>query len=72
MNQAAGERSKCKKKANAKKFGGTKLCEAEEVRQHFISPKLENEVFGYLEIKLFVVWISESFYSLLVKTYSQK
>ena len=36
-----GERSKSKDK-----FGGTKVCEAEEVREYFINPKIENEVFG--------------------------
>ena len=27
------------------KFGGTKVCKAEEVRKYFINPKVENEVF---------------------------
>ena len=27
------------------KFGGTKVCKAEEVREYFINPKFENEVF---------------------------
>ena len=25
------------------KFGGTKLCKAEEVRKYFVNPKIENE-----------------------------
>ena len=28
------------------KFGGTKVCKAEEVRQYFVNSKIENEVFG--------------------------
>ena len=28
------------------KFGGTKICKAEEVRKYFINSKIENEVFG--------------------------
>ena len=28
------------------KFGGTKICEAEGVRKHFINPKTENKVFS--------------------------
>ena len=38
-----GERGKTKHK-----FGGTKICEVEEVREYFINPKIENEVFGWL------------------------
>ena len=36
-----GERCKSKHK-----FGGTKVCKAEEVRKYFINSKIENEVFG--------------------------
>ena len=28
------------------KFGGTKVCEAEEVRKYFVNPKIEIEVFS--------------------------
>ena len=28
------------------KFGGTKVCKAEEVRKFFVNPKIENEIFG--------------------------
>ena len=28
------------------KFGGTKVCKAENVRKHFVNSKTENEVFG--------------------------
>ena len=28
------------------KFGGTKVCKVEEVRQHFVNRKIENEVYG--------------------------
>ena len=38
---SVGERSK-----NKHKFGGTKAFEAEEIREYFINPKVENEVFG--------------------------
>ena len=36
-----GERSKSKCK-----FGGTKVCKADEVRECFINPKFEYEAFG--------------------------
>ena len=64
-----GERNKSKHK-----FGGTKVYEAEEKREYFINAKIENEFFGYfvMKIKLFVVWISEMFYTLLVKICCQK
>ena len=64
-----GERNKSKRK-----FGGTKVYEAEEKREYFINAKIENEFFGYfvMKIKLFVVWISEIFYALLVKICCQK
>ena len=38
---SVGERSKSKRK-----FGGTKVCEADEVREYFINPKTENKAFG--------------------------
>ena len=28
------------------KFGGTKVCKAEEVRKYFVNSKIENEFFG--------------------------
>ena len=28
------------------KFGGTKVCKAEEVRKYFVNPKIEIEVFS--------------------------
>ena len=28
------------------KFGGTKVCKAEEVRKHFVTPKIKIEVFS--------------------------
>ena len=34
---------KCKRKH---KFGGAKVCKAEQVRKYFVNPKIENEVFG--------------------------
>ena len=36
------------------KYGGTKVCKAEEVKKYFVNPK----VFGLRVINLFVVWIS--------------
>ena len=30
------------------KFGGTKVCKAEEVRKYFVNPKIEIEVFSYI------------------------
>ena len=36
-------REKCKGKH---KFGGAKVCKAEQVRKYFENPKTENEVFG--------------------------
>ena len=36
------------------KYGGTKVCKAEEVKKYFVNPK----VFGLCVINLFVVWIS--------------
>ena len=36
-------RGKCKSKH---KFGGAKVCKAEQVRKYFVNPKIENEVFG--------------------------
>ena len=40
------------------KFGGTKVCKAEEVRKYFVNPKIEN-VSTIVYIKLFEIWISE-------------
>ena len=47
------------------KFGGTKVCKAEEIRKYSLNPKVEIEVFSYI----FPVWISKishvlSFYSI--------
>ena len=28
------------------KFGGTKVCKAEDVKKHFVNSKIEDEVFG--------------------------
>ena len=28
------------------KFGGAKVCKAEQVRKYFVDPETENEVFG--------------------------
>ena len=36
-------REKCKSKH---KFGGAKVCKAEQVKKYFVNPKTENEVFG--------------------------
>ena len=36
-------REKCKSKH---KFGGAKVCKAEQVKKYFVNPKIENEVFG--------------------------
>ena len=30
------------------KFGGTKVCKAEEVRKYFVNPKIEIEAFSYI------------------------
>ena len=51
-----GERSKSKQK-----FGGTNVCKAEEVGEYFVNPKIKNVAFGQgiMQIKLFVLWISE-------------
>ena len=37
----------CEKDTRKHKFGGTKVCNAEEVRKHFVNPKIENEFFSY-------------------------
>ena len=58
------ERSKSKRK-----FGGTKVCEADKVREYFINPKIENGAFGQC---VNLVWISEVFYTSLVKIYLYK
>ena len=31
-----------------RKFGGTKVCESERVREYFVNPKIENKVSDYL------------------------
>ena len=36
-----GERNKSKRKS-----GGTKACKADEVREYFKNPKIENDAFG--------------------------
>ena len=36
----------CEKDAKANKFGGNKVCKAEEIRKFFVICKIENEVFG--------------------------
>ena len=64
-----GERRKSKDK-----FSGTKVWEDEQIREHFINLKIKNEISGYcvIQIKLFVVWVSERFYALLLKIWCQK
>ena len=59
-----GDRSKSKYK-----FGGKKVCEADEIREYFINPKIGNEAFGKC---VNLVWISEIFHASLVKIYCQK
>ena len=34
------------RRKNKHKFCGTKVCKVEQVRQYFVNPKIENEVFG--------------------------
>ena len=34
------------KRKNKHKVGKDKVCEAEQVRNYFVNPKIENEVFG--------------------------
>ena len=59
-----GERSKSKRK-----FGGTKVCEVDEVREYFINPKIKNEAFG---LCVNLVRISEIFHVSLVKIICKK
>ena len=33
------------KRKSKHKFGGTKVCKAEKVRNYFVNPKIQNEVF---------------------------
>ena len=42
-NETSQMFSKRKRRKNKHKFGGTKLCKAEEVRKYFVNPKIENE-----------------------------
>ena len=51
------------------KFGGIKVCEADEVREYFINPEIENEALGQCAN---LVRISEKLHASLVKIYSQK
>ena len=44
------------------KFGGTKVCKAEDVKKHFVNSKIENEVFGQcvnyiISYELSLYWI---------------
>ena len=48
-----------------RKFARMKVCEADEVREYFINPKIENECIN-------LIWISEIFHALFVKIYCQK
>ena len=34
------------KRKSKHKFGGAKVCKAEEVRKYFVNSKIKNEVFG--------------------------
>ena len=34
------------KRKNKHKFGGAKVCKAEQVRKYFVNLEIENEVFG--------------------------
>ena len=51
------------------KFGAMKIWEADEAREHFINPEIENEALGQI---VNLVWISEKFHASLVKIYCQK
>ena len=35
-----------KRRKSSNKFGGMKVCKANDVRKYFINPKVENEVSG--------------------------
>ena len=51
------------------KFGAMKIWEADEAREHFINPEIEDEALGQ---SVNLVWISEKFHASLVKIYCQK
>ena len=46
------------KRKSKHKFGGAKVCKAEQVKKCFENLKIENEVMGQC-VNLFVFWISE-------------
>ena len=46
MMKIVCENSKKHVRKNKHKFGGAKACTAVQVRQYFLNPKTENEVFG--------------------------
>ena len=54
---------RCKSKH---KFGEMKVCEADQVREYFINPEIENEALSQCAS---LVWISEEFHVSLVKMY---
>ena len=54
------------------KFGGAKVCKAEQVRKHFVNPKIEKEVFGQYINYIFVVWILRNTEALLRRRTSEK
>ena len=51
------------------KLGGMKVCEADELREYFVNPEIENDVIGQCTN---LVWISETFYVSLVTISCQK
>ena len=46
-----------------------KVCQADELREYFINPKIENEALGWC---VNLVWISENIHLSLAKIYCQK
>ena len=54
------------------KFGGAKVCKAEQVRKHFVNPKIEKEVFGQYINYIFVVWILRNTEALFRRCTSEK
>ena len=50
------------------KFGGTKVCKAEEVRKYFVNPKIEIKVLCYITCSLDFKNISCTLFSLHMKT----
>ena len=48
------------------KFGEMKVCDADEVREYFINPEIENEALAQCAG---LVWISEKFHASLVTIY---